>query len=128
MTNVIVRVPFILSNASTLEVPRTISVEMGDLHKFVNEVTDLYKYFSGDFEEEELEFLNSHYQSLKEEYDRCNNEIKKQKLKSTMEILENGIIGKTEVKRSALDDCSCHDFDKLKKYGPHNEYRVLWSS
>lgn len=148
---IIVKMPFMF-DCYNKYIPRTIILDTNNLHSFIDEVTNLYKFFEQKFTDSEISYIKEYYNTLTKElqndicektdyknckdddyfYDEEDDEDERNKsyfkrVNEVVNYLKPKINNFHEKPRKYINDCSCPTFEKIEKVND-NEYVILWGS
>lgn len=148
---IVVKIPFMFGSYHKY-IPRTIIFDSNNLHIFINEITNIYRFFEQKFTDDEVSFVREYYNTLTREIQNnirekvdCKNckgyddnfyddenedqdENAKNYFRRVNEIinyLKPKINNFHEEPRKYINDCSYPMFEKIKKIDD-NEYIILW--
>ena len=130
-------ITLVYNTMSGITVPFEYKIDLDDITKFMNEISDVYKYFEGHFTKQEIKWLGEHKQELYKEIDvlkDTKNKVRDKKRKiariqKKIDFLDKNVLNvKGPVKRQVLnDDTYTTEFEGLQKIS-ENTYEVYWGT
>ena len=128
MTHTITVHNMFLADIYVITIPSTVNVLLDQLDVFIDNITNINKYFNEYFTEEELEYINKYYDKLCESLmNESDDDDTLQMNKKIANWLKKTVIGKTNIKRKVLNAARYPRYEGFSKIG-NNEYGVQWGS